>query len=77
MDWKPGRRSGLALIASPDGGAAAAPDGLPASILEFDASTGHPLRPTTPPSAVGGKPVQEVRLNPAKPGRDRARMVTA
>ena len=49
-------------FAVPDGGAASASDGPRAAILEFDAITGHPLRSIVVPLAVGGKPVQEVRL---------------
>lgn len=47
---------------TPPGGATPSSGGSRASILEFDATTGHPLRPVFPPSAVGGKPVQEVQL---------------
>jgi len=38
------------------------PVGSQASLLRFDASTGHPLTAIAPPSAVGGKPVTEVRI---------------
>lgn len=38
------------------------PVGSQASLLRFDATTGHPLTAIVPPSAVGGKPVTEVRI---------------
>jgi hypothetical protein len=36
--------------------------GFQASILTFDATTGHPLTAIAAPSAIGGTPVREVRL---------------
>jgi hypothetical protein len=47
---------------APDGQAFPSSGGSPASLLRFDATTGHPLSAIVPPTGVGGKPVREVRL---------------
>ena len=56
---------------APGGEAIPPSDASQASLLEFDATTGHPLPAIFPPPAVGGKPVQRVQLlwaSPTGPG---------
>jgi hypothetical protein len=47
---------------APGGQAFPSPAGSQASLLRFDATTGHPLTALVPPPTIGGKPVLDVRL---------------